>query len=379
MTMEKPFYYSQLKKETYQFPDDGTIWNYLPFESLEEYQAFVQEESTRLSTKNKAVWEQLDLMRQEDIKQRTGYLGDFSGSLEQLKGHNDFQRKDLMHEVETEVKKHLQDFLHHAGDDMVEHKSLAFNAHGFGVFSFDRAAIGLFKLYIHPVTGQSVPQEYRRVGLITQPDGTFRRVHHDWRDGFENPPELREVFRTSVRDVYAHYEVSPKPIKAYSIWIKAGAPNTVEGRNMLYTGMGVCVLADYLTNMGYSVEINVIVTSIHPKTKVGYMSLIKAKRYNDYVDKNLIAVLTSDPAWYRYQAFRGMTAAFNVFNETINLGFGNIASDKAIRTFVRGITQTSTIKPIIFPSAYSLQEIFKQVLACLKEVRRDENQSKIVA
>ncbi|HEX8548626.1 MAG TPA: hypothetical protein VF691_16810, partial [Cytophagaceae bacterium] len=183
-------------------------FNFLKFENLKEFDDFVAEElADGLSPNNQGM---LDQIKESSIERlASGWFGEGKvKDLEELEKHTVFQKPELFQEVEKEIRNSLEVFEKLESTTPVKIKKIAYNSMGFGVFSFDRAAMGLTR--------------------IKTQNG-------------------KEKITTTVKDVYAWFLNKPIEQRGLKIYIVAGGAAGVQGKQMLYTGMSACVLADYLT------------------------------------------------------------------------------------------------------------------------------------
>lgn len=312
----------------------NALFHSLVFESLNEFDGFVEEEiSERLNKGNMERWLGVLRSSRESLKDVTWFGSPAPGSLKELEEHKEFQRPELYKEAEEEIRKSLSEFDEEELKNLIQIKKIAYNSIGFGIFSFDRAAMGLQRIKT--------------------------------RSG-------KEKITTSVKDVYAYFLDKPMEQRAVKIYVVAGGLGTVDAKEMLYNGMGAVVLADYLSQRNYSVEINVVIESVKMNglnSIAAYAAIIKTKRFEDFLDRNLIAVLTSDPKYYRYKGFKGIISIYNKFGEVCPAGLGGAITKGMMEDFVRE-ENTLDCTPFVIIANYSLEQIKENIIHLINQLKR---------
>ncbi|QHS60840.1 hypothetical protein [Chitinophaga agri] len=157
----------------------------------------------------------------------------------------------------------------------IKKRKLDFNALGLGVFSFDRAAMTLYR-------------------AKTQRNNI--------------------VVRTATKDLFAWFPQESRDRHAVEIFISCDVPGLAAAKDMLYAGIAAVILAEMLTLAGIRVKINIVNGSALTNGRELYVGcVVPVKDYEEPVDRNLIALLTSDPRFMRYDAFKGAIGAFDHF------------------------------------------------------------------
>lgn len=313
----------------------GITLNYLTFDSQVEFDAFVKEETSKLNYENRKVWKAIKDGAIETLSKPSDWYGTPAPmSIRELEEHKEFQNPKLFQEVENEIRNSLSEFEKLELQNLLQVRKIAYNSLGFGIFSFDRAAMGLQK-------------------IKTQSG--------------------KEKVITSVKDVYAYFQNKPMEQRSVKLYLVAGALAFTSGKDMLYTGVGAAVLADYLSHRNYSVEINIIIESLDTQTRKGYMNIIQVKKFEDTLDRNLIAVLSSDPKYYRYKGFKSIVAIYNRFGDNADSSLGGMVPKNLIEEVVQG-ENSRTITPIVFQQIFSLKEVKESIIGIVNRLKRKETQ-----
>lgn len=313
----------------------GFTMNYLHFDSLAEFDAFVDEEILRLSYENGKVWKGIKAGALSALSTNPDWYGTPAPkSVRELEEHKEFQSPKLFQEVENEIRNSLSEFEKLELQNLLQVRKIAYNSMGFGVFSFDRAAMGL----------QKIKTESGKEKVIT-----------------------------SVKDVYAYFQNKPMEQRSVKLYLVAGALAHTSGKDMLYTGMGASVLADFLSQRNYSVEISIIIESLDYSARKGYLNIVQVKRFEDTLDRNLIAVLSSDPKYFRYKGFKSIVAVYNRFGDIVSESLGGMVPKHLIEELVQG-ENSRTITPIVFQQIFSLREVKESIIGIINRLKRKEIQ-----
>jgi len=168
--------------------------------------------------------------------------------------------------------------------DRIKKRRLDFNAMGLGVFCFDRAAMTLHKI---------------------------------------KTPSGKTKVRTATKELFAWFPQENRDRHAVEIFISCDVPGFAGANDMLYAGIAAVIIAELLTLAGIKVKINIVNGSGITGTRELYIGcVVPVKDYEEPVDRNLIALLTSDPRFMRYDAFRGAIAAFDHYRMKMPRGMG---------------------------------------------------------
>ena len=104
---------------------------------------------------------------------------------------------------------------------------------------------------------------------------------------------------------------------------------------MLYGGVSAVIMAELLIKAGIKVKINLVIGSATESDRQKYVGcLIPIKQYDETLDRNVIALMSSDPRFMRYDGFKGVIASFNHFNLTVPVGLGFAMNAKQIKSML---------------------------------------------
>lgn len=202
-------------------------------------------------------------------------------------------------------------------------KRLRFNDLGLGVFSFDRAAMGLYRIkeYYSPSLERRVMEDE-----ITKSDGRIMLtadgspVEERW----EQRPDGSPRGRTTTKRLFAYFPKDKQTKRAVSIVVSAGGHAGIKAKDFLYSGLSAVVIAQLLEQAGICTSIYVLIgTFSYPEGKKEFNGcLVPAKGPDEALDANLVAMTTSDPRFFRFEGFKGLLAAYDHFGRQAPDGLG---------------------------------------------------------
>lgn len=302
-------------------------------DSMEAHDTFVENQLQKSNARpaNYDNWQNII----ERSKRKIGDVKRFGKNgpktIEALEKHAEFQSPEMIGKVRDKLQPIFDRIEQKDFENTVNQKKIAFNHYGLGIFSFDRAAMGL----------------------------TRRKV-----DGVEK-------IVTNVRDVFAYHEKPPRSYRAIRIFLEAGATINVAGESMLYTGMAALLFAEYMIKKDYSVEINVLNGALNDSTNHRYANIIKVKRFEDSFDPNLIAVVSGDPAYFRYKGFKSIIAAYDHAGDDSPSGLGTYIGDSAIKKAINNLMRDDETG-IFFGKSFSEMEAKQTVMKAIESIQKKE-------
>lgn len=183
--------------------------------------------------------------------------------------------------------------------DTVPKKKLAYNDMGLGVFSFDRAAQGMYRLneFFSPVRNEVVDSMY------VEQTGS---VYKDVRDNAilqmrkELKPDGTIKVRTTTKKVYAFFPKVKRQKAAVDIYIGVGNSADLKETEYMYTAIGAIVFANMLTKASIPFRITAVFGAVSYSQSKYCASIATIKDYNETLDSSLVAKLTGDAAYGRY-------------------------------------------------------------------------------
>lgn len=307
-------------------------YNYLLFDSVLAFNRFVDIEIRQLSKANQLCWDKVLHTTENNIKKGSDWYGTPTPKhTEALENHHRFLDMLLTQKIQPKIKEKLAQYLDYLNSSVLPKPQIGYNDRGLGVFSFDRAAMGLFEQYpLNTATPLSTTVSQMHIEL------GHKHIH------------------TSVKQVYAYFKDKAQSYPSLQLYIMAGANAQVKGDNLLYVGLACVELVAFMEQRGVPVEVNVLIgTSFHDQVAMG---VIRVKRFQDPLDKNQLLLLSSDPRYFRYRGFKGLIAMSNYFDLTIPMGLGTITALMGT-AFVKAVNP----KGFVFEQSYAMDSAVKEV------------------
>src|SRR5690606_4103745 len=122
-------------------------YNYLLFDHVGALNEFVDTWSGELSDANNTTWRELLSDTQQDLEMGTDWYGTPQPkNVSELETHHVFAGMPLAEKLRPKIKDALARYLEHLSSQVMPKPKVDYNDRGLGMFSFDRAAIGLFRL-----------------------------------------------------------------------------------------------------------------------------------------------------------------------------------------------------------------------------------------
>ncbi|UII32263.1 hypothetical protein LVD17_00230 [Fulvivirga ulvae] len=286
----------ELNKHTVR--SGGDTYNYLEFDSVTDFHRFVDRQAEMLSLENAARWRGEVSHAHYELSNGTDWYGEPQpASIDELNEHEQFSGIHLAEQLRPKIREYLYPYLEHLDREILPIPRMAYNDRGLGVFSFDRAAMSL--------------QRLERVNLSSKLDKTNSQL---------NIELGRTRIVTTVKKAYAWFENRNSSLPAIRLYLLAGGNASVEGQDMLYTGLACSELVAFLERRNIPVEVNVLVASIFSgQTTVG---VVRVKRFQDKADLNQILLMSSDPRYFRFRGFKALIALADYFDLVIPDGLG---------------------------------------------------------
>ena len=307
-------------------------FNYLHFDSVGQFNGFVDNESKSLSDHNFEILKEVNAGTQAKIDSGSEWYGQPTPtSIDELNNHNSFLGIELLKQIKPKIERHLSDYLRYLESYIMPKPKVSYNDRGLGMFSFDRAAMGLY--------------QSGKIALGSPIEKTAAQI---------NIELGRDKINTSIKKVYTYFEHKEKTYPSIRLYLMAGANANVQGSDLLYVGLACAELVEFLELRGVAVEVNVLVGSAF-RNQVCLAS-VRVKRFQDKTDKNLLLLLSSDPRYFRYRGFKALIALSNHFGYKIPKGLGRLEESMG-ETFV----SAHDPKGFVFEQSYSLDNAAKEV------------------
>lgn len=207
-------------------------------------------------------------------------------------------------ELVDRLSKQVTDGLNTQLSDTIPKKKLAYNDLGLGVFSFDRAAQGMYRLneYYSPLRNEVVDPML----VVSSSDGFIDKRDSSYLiERQELKPDGTIKVRTTTKKVWAYFPKVTRQKAAIDMYIGVGNSASLSEEAYMYTAVGAIIFANMLTKGNIPFRINVVYSAI-PEVNGGksaefYAGMTIIKDYNDALDSNLLAKLTGDVSYGRFQ------------------------------------------------------------------------------
>lgn len=313
-------------------------YHYTFFDSVSDYHDWIEEELKSLSYGNRMVLNEINRSTAANIHAGSRWYGTpIPRSVQELVNHTSFLGMRLAGEMREKVREYLAQYLRNLSLFEMPLPALAYNDRGIGVFSFERAAMGLYK---HTPIKTSTP---------------LAKMH-----SMLQVATNQQQVTTNNQKVYAAFENKETSRPGVQLYLVAGGNCDIEGNDMLYVGLGCAELICFLEARGVATEVNVLNATQFGKDAI--VGVIRVKRFQDKLDLNQILLMSSDPRYFRYKGFLGLIALSNLFRKLIPDDLGH--SSKVLGyNFVSALHENKRNKGFVFEHSYSLD-------ACAKEVKR---------
>jgi len=319
----------------------GVDVRWLSFGSLRDYYVWLEAEGGRLTAHNAAVYKNYATpanTQRRSAGENMRRFGQAEVTFEQLEKHSEYQNPQLADEIGAKFRTKLQPLLNRFEENSVNLRKMRYNALGLGVFSFDRASIGLMRM---------------RTGDVQPIDLQIRRMEMELGQASNANDLTRAV--TTVKDVFAWFPSTPAASKTIKIYLDSGGSSNVTAQEMLYTGIGMTEVTDFFVSNGYAVEVRILIGALHGP--VVALADIAVKRYEDSLDKNLLLTLSSDPMFYRHNGFKGLIATANASKINISDGLGSDLEMGDTMTAIAPADETSIFFQHTYSEAATLAEV----------------------
>ena len=242
-----------------------------------------------------------------------------------LTEHNEYLHFDLLKRLRPKVRKHMNGFTAFQDENKVERKKIAYNDKEIGIFSFDRAAMGLRKII---------------------KDGETKIV-------------------SDVKKSYAYHETKSTAENTIKLYIHAGGTGDITGEQMVYSGIASSLVTELLVDKGFNVQVNVIIGTKDRDQIV--FSISRVKSFTGELNMNDLLLLSSSPRYYRYKGFACLIAAWDAVGWTIPLGKGASSFNHQLKKEILRQHRKGEEKAILLDRAYSEYEVTQVIKNALNE------------
>lgn len=322
-----------------------TYYSY--FDNVQSFNDFVDEQSKVLNDHNRDRLKGMNKTTESSIKRGTSWYGSPSPKdVSELNEHRYFLGMELLRKVQPKIKDKLEAYIKLMDNKILSKPKVAYNDRGLGVFSFDRAAMGLYRL--------------QPTGSEKQIDNTISQLQIELDTSNKT---------TAVKSVYAYFKNKKSSYPALQLYLMAGGNAKIKGDELLYVGLACAELVEFMEIRGVAVEVNALLgTSFNGNVA---MSVIRIKRFQDKLDKNQLLLMTSDPRYFRYRGFKALIALCDHFGLNIPDGLGSLKQNMG-KDFVKEITDKQN-RYAVFEQSYSIDAAVKEVTQVIEHYTQQIN------
>lgn len=288
------------------------------FENLLQYRDWIDLNMKRLSAGNDRLAK--DFSR-ESINRKIrspGWFGKNVSYEELVAGITQYKNPSLIEQVYNKVS----DRISILSTSEIKSRKIKYNPFGLGVFSYDRAAMGMYRLKEYYCSALAATVDESQ---IISKDGGYLLaegglpVIRRWEQHADGRPKIR----TSSKNVFAYYPRVNKEKQAVELFFCTGGHAGISAGQFLYSGICGIIIAEMLEKAKVPVRITIAIGSSPDRfERSAYCSLIPVKNYDEPLDVNLLATLTSDPRFFRYEGFKGIISGYNDFNASCPYDLG---------------------------------------------------------
>ena len=311
------------------------------FKSLFEFQSWVQSGLENISDLNK---NELQRFEEETARRTIKYSSEWYGKEavyeELVAGVKEYARPDLLDELYNKVQHELDAKV----TQTLKARKIKFNSMGFGMFCFDRAAMTLYRneQFYSPSRKQVIDErQVKKVGSQYKNHSDGSKIVKRW----EKKADGTDKVRTHTKDLFAYFPEVPRDRHSVEFFISPEAAASVPADKMLYCGVSAVIMAELLIKAGVKVKINLVVGSAPDKSRKSYTGcVIPVKQYDETLDRNLIALLTSDPRFMRWDVFKGIVATFDGFKKKVPAGLGYAVDAEQLKALLEGSGYTKNFQ-----------------------------------
>jgi hypothetical protein len=263
------------------------------FNNLQDYQNWLSQQFKRLSPYNEQqtarfTKSQVDYM----IKEYPDWYGKNVTYKELEAGVKEFINPQLLDTLYQKVNHELSSVI----AQKLQARKLKFNALGFGMFCFDRAAMTLYKV-----------KESERSNKLK--------------------------VKTNTKELFAYFPEESREKHAVEFFISCGGSAGIKAHDLLYQGVSAIIMAELLIKAGFKIKINIILGYCSTQERDELFAIsIPIKNYDEVLDRNSIALTTSDPRFFRYDGFKGLIAVGNYFDQKVPANIGYAFNKEQLKT-----------------------------------------------
>ncbi len=302
------------------------------FKNLLDYQAWQNKLFKNLSSKNEGNKNRFEKSHIEHtIKHDIDWFGRGTTYTELAEGVKYYQNPELLEKLYQQVNNEISPVI----SQKLKARKLKFNALGLGLFCFDRAAMTLYK------AKESESSETLKV-------------------------------KTNTKELFAYFPEVSREKHAVEFFISCDASASVKAEEMLYGGVSAVIMAELLIKAGIKIKINIVVGSALDTERQKYVgSIISVKNYDEPLDRNVLALLSSDPRFMRFDAFKGVICGFEHFNMETPAGLGKPMNAEQLKTLLEDSGYTNKLASkhrFYFGGTFSEKDALRKINNTIEDI-----------
>jgi hypothetical protein len=343
------------------------------FKNLLEYRQWAESKFQNLGYENQIYLNRFSKEFVDNrIKKNPTWYGDTSYE-EMDAGITQYKSPELIEKIYSQVN----DKINTATRSKIKSRKMRYNPLGLGVFVFDRAAMGLYRLkeyYSHSLqrTVDKSLIALSQKGYVLTEDSS--KVTERW----EERPDGRPKARTSSKNVFAWFPPQRKEKNAVEMFISCGAHSAIDSEKFLYSGIAAIITAQLLDIARIPTRISLVIgSSPNAFKKTTFASIIPVKNYDETLDINLLALLTSDPRFFRFEGFKGLIGIYDHYGKEIPSNFGmGMNRDYLVDTIEKsGYAKKANLAPnrFYYGWTFSESEAIDQINSAIEEIAQKVN------
>jgi hypothetical protein len=338
------------------------------FQNLLDYQHWLKKSFANLSEKNVMHLPYFSKNTFDGYHRgRDGWFGKDVTYEEMQEGIKEYMNPELLDDLYQKVQNEIESVFH----SELKARKLKFNALGLGMFCFDRAAMTLYRnreYYSESLQKVIPPNEVKQPGKGYSLKSDGSPVTERWELNKEGKPKVR----THTKEVFAYFPQVKREKPAVEFFISCVAPVGVNAQNLLYAGVSAAIMAEILVKAGVKIKINMMIGTSTLKSKKDLIGcIVPVKHYDEPLDRNLLALMSSDPRFMRYDAFKGLVAVYDHFKKTVSRSFGYPLSAAELKQTLENSDYTEKLQSTYryyFGGAFSEGAAIRDITQTIKDI-----------
>ena len=304
--------------------------------SFRELSNFVDFQFKKMRNHLKEEWKRFQAENQDAIdKNNTYWFGEpMPKSLTELEKLTQFRYMDKFLKLQKHLRTELKKLKKLRKLDTIQVKKIAYNDREIGIFSFDRASMGLYK--------------------EKQKDGTMKIV-------------------SDVKKSFVYFETKDSQKRFVRIYVQRPNSNVHHADDLFFKGAYAALLSEELMNVGYDVEvIGVNGTTDFNSYKNGghdfYATFTTFKKATARLNLNDFLLCVADAAYMRYKGFKEQIAVYNHFKKH-DMQIQNVGSytfGANMRFLMKRLNENT--KYLLIEQVYSEEQLLENILNFLKQI-----------